>query len=73
MILWGGEYGAAFDDATVSAVSGRQVRAHLWSGRWHGFWSGKRDGSENRKFCRHKLLAAGEVKVLITDSGLPGL
>ncbi|ABV15406.1 hypothetical protein CKO_04350 [Citrobacter koseri ATCC BAA-895] len=54
-------------------MSGRQVRAHLRSGRWHGFWSGKRDGSENRKFCRHKLLAAGEVKVLITDSGLPGL
>lgn len=33
------------DETEVCAATGRHVRAHLRRGHWHGFWSGKRDGS----------------------------
>lgn len=39
-----------FDSAGASSINGRQVRTHLRRGHWHGFWSGKRDGSEDRIF-----------------------
>lgn len=41
---------SGIDIAGVSSINGRQVRAHLRSGQWHGFWSGKRDGLEDRIF-----------------------
>lgn len=41
---------SGIDIAGVSSINGRQVRAHLRRGQWHGFWSGKRDGLEDRIF-----------------------
>ncbi|EIZ8585526.1 hypothetical protein MQY53_003097 [Salmonella enterica subsp. enterica] len=43
------------DETTGITDSGRHVRAHLRRGHWHGFWSGKRDGSEDQKFSYHWL------------------
>ncbi|EBK0309952.1 hypothetical protein D3L32_20565 [Salmonella enterica] len=45
----------AFAETDVCAASGRQVRAHLRRGHWHGFWSGKRDDPEEQKFSYHWL------------------
>lgn len=43
------------DETTGIAGDGRHVRTHLRRGHWHGFWSGKRDGSEDQKFLYHWL------------------
>lgn len=43
--------------------AGRHIRAHLRRGHWHGFWSGKMDAPEQRKFSYHWLppqLVAGK-------------
>ncbi|HAF2404074.1 TPA: hypothetical protein H2W71_004133 [Salmonella enterica] len=41
---------ALYDDAETTSSTGRHMRTHLRRGHWHGFWSGKMDGSEARKF-----------------------
>ncbi|EAX6602248.1 hypothetical protein BH012_13070 [Salmonella enterica] len=47
----------------ATGSTGRHVRAHLRRGHWHGFWSGKKDEPEQRKFSYHWLppqLVAGK-------------
>ncbi|EAS1760444.1 hypothetical protein BH012_19665 [Salmonella enterica] len=46
---------AMLDNETVDMTTGRHVRAHLRRGHWHGFWKGKMDGSEERRFTYHWL------------------
>ncbi|MDR1911770.1 MAG: hypothetical protein LBQ52_05425 [Helicobacteraceae bacterium] len=35
---------------SIAAGKGTPKRPHLRSAHWHGFWSGKKDGSEERKY-----------------------
>jgi hypothetical protein len=43
--------GLMMDDDLSRIATGRHLRAHLRRGHWHGFWSGKRDGTEDRLFA----------------------
>ncbi|MCR3693455.1 hypothetical protein M8449_26645, partial [Citrobacter freundii] len=45
----------ALSETDICTATGRQVRVHLRRGHWHGFWSGKRDEPEARKFSYHWL------------------
>ncbi|MDO2431725.1 hypothetical protein Q2V57_09120 [Enterobacter bugandensis] len=44
-----------YDETETTSITGRHVRAHLRRGHWHGFWSGKKNTPEERKFSYHWL------------------